>query len=68
MSFPTYAIPGGIQRWAIILSALGGAASLAFCVRTAVARRSALPIYLFLGGALRGPEQLAAEIARFVRP
>jgi hypothetical protein len=52
MNVPIYSISDGLQRWAIILSALGAVASLALCLRVAVARRSALPVYLFLGGAL----------------
>jgi hypothetical protein len=52
MSVPVYSISDGLQRWAIVLSAVGAAGSLVFCVRAAVVRRSALPLYLFVGGAL----------------
>ncbi len=49
---PIYGIPDHIENWATALAGLGAAASLLFCLRTALVRRSALPLWLFAGGAL----------------
>ena len=49
---PIYGIPDHIENWATALAGLGAVGSLVFCVRAAVTRRSPLPLYLFVGGAL----------------
>jgi len=49
---PIYGIPDHIENWATALAGLGAAGSLLFCLRAALARRSALPLWLFVGGAL----------------
>jgi hypothetical protein len=49
---PIYGVPSHIENWATALAALGAVGSLVYCVRAAVTRRSALPLYLFVGGAL----------------
>lgn len=49
---PVYGIPSHIENWATALAAVGAVGSLLFCVRATLARRSPLPLYLFVGGAL----------------
>ena len=49
---PIYGIPDHIENWATALAGLGAVGSLLFCLRAALTRRSALPLYLFAGGAL----------------
>jgi hypothetical protein len=49
---PIYGLPVHIRNWATILAGLGALGSLLYCGRAALARRSALPLYLFAGGAL----------------
>lgn len=49
---PIYGIPSHIENWATALAGLGAVGSLLFCIRAAQQRRSALPLYLFAGGAL----------------
>ncbi len=51
---PIYGIPAHISHWATALAGLGALGSLLYCGRAALARRSALPLYLFVGGALTG--------------
>lgn len=49
---PIYGIPSHIENWATALAGLGAVGSLLYCIRAAFGRRSALPLYLFAGGAL----------------
>ena len=49
---PIYGIPSHIENWATALAGLGAVGSLLYCIRAAIGRRSALPLYLFVGGAL----------------
>jgi hypothetical protein len=49
---PIYGIPSHIENWATALAGLGAVGSFLFCVRAARRGRSALPLYLFVGGAL----------------
>jgi len=49
---PIYGIPAHIENWATALAGLGAVGSLLYCGRAALTRRSLLPLYLFVGGAL----------------
>jgi hypothetical protein len=49
---PIYGIPSHIENWATALAAIGALGSLLYCIRASLGRRSLLPIYLFVGGAL----------------
>lgn len=49
---PIYGIPDHIENWATALAGLGAVGSLLYCGRAALTRRSLLPLYLFVGGAL----------------
>jgi hypothetical protein len=49
---PLYGVPDHIENWATTFAALGAVGSFVYCARTAVGRRSALPLYLFIGGAM----------------
>lgn len=50
--YPVFGVPAHVENWATVITAVGAAAALVFCLRHARTRKSPVALYLFVGAAL----------------